>query len=325
LVVWPVVVSLRSLGLDVPRILARAELTEELLRDTSARISLEQELAVWREADAVSGDATLGLSIAKHIEPGVLGSLGYLLRNSEHLLSLAERAQRFCRLMDDLAQVAVRTEGDEARLTYSRRGHYPVPESGIECLFAVAFTTGSAMWPTARARCVTFTHRQRAPLALYEARFGCRVVFGADENAIVLDEPWLRAPAEAADPRLARVLEDHTEHLLAQLPAPNSFTEVAREELRKALGAGDASQEALARALHVSERTLRRRLQQEGVSYQSLLDDVRQALARTLVLQPDLSIAQVAEQLGFSEVSTFYRGFKRWTGLTPAQFQKRGR
>jgi AraC-like DNA-binding protein len=325
MVVRPVVVSLRSLGLDVARILARAQLSEELLRHKSQRIPVEQELALWREADAVSGDPTLGLRIAKHFEPGVLGSLGYLLRNSEHLLALAERAQRFCRLMDDLAHVEVRAEGDEARLTFARRGHYPVPESGVECLFAVAFITGHAMWPTARARRVTFTHKQRGELAPYESRFGCRVVFGAEENAIVFDEPWLRAPAENADPKLARVLEAHTEHLLAQLPVPHSFVELAREELRKALGAGEARPEALARALRVSERTLRRRLQQEGVSYQALLDDVRHGLARALVLRPDLSIAQVAEQLGFSEVSTFYRAFKRWTGLTPAQFQKRGR
>jgi AraC-like DNA-binding protein len=56
-----------------------------------------------------------------------------------------------------------------------------------------------------------------------------------------------------------------------------------------------------------------------------LLDEVRSALACALVLRPGLSVAQVAEQLGFSDASTFYRRFKRWTGLTPAQFQKRGR
>jgi AraC-like DNA-binding protein len=325
MVVWPVVVSLRGLGLDVTRILARARLSEELLTDTSARVSQEQELTLWREADASSGDPTLGLRIAEHLTPSVLGGLGYLLRNSAHLLALVDRAQRFCRLMDDLAQVAVRTEGDQAHLTYSRRGNYPVPESGIECLFAVALSTGRAMWPTARARHITFTHKRRAELAHYESRFGCEVVFGAQENAVVFDAQWLRVPSETADPTLARVLEAHTEHLLAQLPTQNRFTELAREALRKALGAGDASPEALARALHVSPRTLRRRLQQEGVSYQSLLDEVRSALACALVLRPDLTVAQVAEQLGFSDASTFYRRFKRWTGLTPAQFQKRGR
>lgn len=325
MVVRPVLVSLGGLGLDVPVLLARAGLSEELLRDKSARVPLERELALWRAADALSGDPTLGLRIAKHFEPGVLGSLGYLLRNSEHLLALTERAARFCRLMDDVAQVDVGVSGDEARLVFGRRGHYPVPETGVECLFAVAFITGHAMWPTARARRVTFAHKLRGELAPYEAQFGCGVTFGAPENAIVFDASWLHAPSANADPKLARVLEDHTEHLLAQLPSPQSFAEQAREGLRAGLGARDASPEALARRLGVSERTLRRRLQQEGTSYQAVLDDVRNALARTLVLQSDVSLAQVAEQLGFAEVSTFYRAFKRWTGTTPAQFQKQAR
>jgi AraC-like DNA-binding protein len=323
MVVRPVVLTLERLGVDVPTLLSRAGLSAEQLRDKQARIPMERELALWRAADELVREPGLGLRVARHFELGVLGSLGYLLRHSENLEALVARAQRYWRLMDDLAQVGLVVEGDEARLTFARAGNYPVPPSGLECLFSVAFRVGHGMWPGAYARSVHFAHKLRGPLAPYRARFGCPVFFEAEAYAIAFDAAWSRAPAHDADPKLARVLETHTEHLLAQLPRAQGFVDLAREALRALLGARAFGPDALAHALHISERTLRRRLQQENTSYRALLDEVRHALALTLVGRVDLSLEQAAQQLGFAEPSTFYKAFKRWTGTTPAQYQRR--
>lgn len=315
--------TLGGLGVDVPTLLARAGLSAEILKDKQARIPVERELALWRAADELAAEPGVGLRVAQHFELGVLGSLGYLLRHSENLEALVARAQRYWRLTDDLAQIGLEVEGAEARLTFARVGNYPVPPSGLECLFSVAFSVGHGMWPRACARSVHFAHKLRGPLAPYRARFGCPVFFEAEAYAIAFDATWLRAPVQNADPRLAKVLENHTEHLLSQLPRAQGFVDLAREALRTLLGARDFGPDALARALHLSERTLRRRLQQENTSYRALLDEVRHALALTLLRRADLSLEQAAQQLGFAEPSTFYKAFKRWTGTTPAQYQRR--
>jgi AraC-like DNA-binding protein len=322
MVVRPVVATLASFGVHVPTLLARAGISEADLKDKSARVPVARELALWRAADELTGDPALGLRLAAQFEPGVLGSLGYMLRHSQNLAQLLARAQRFCGLMDDLAQVGLEVDGPLARISFARSGGYPVPSAGVESLFAIAFATGHSMWPEARATSVCFAHRRRAEAETYRVRFGCPVHFDAGSNSIAFDAAWLDVSAQNTDPRLGRLLEAHSEHLLAQLPKPHGLVEAARASLRSGLGQRKATPDELARALHLSERTLRRRLALEGTSYQALLDEVRRALALTLVLRSDLSFAQMAEQLGFADASTYYRAFKRWTGTTPREYQK---
>ena len=125
----------------------------------------------------------------------------------------------------------------------------------------------------------------------------------------------------SADPRLGAVLEAHMEQVLHALPTQDPFVARARGQLGLLLEAGGASLEALAAALHVSTRTLRRRLQEHETSYKALLEDVRHELAKHYVGQTREPFDEVARKLGFSEPSTFYRAFKRWAGMTPALYR----
>jgi AraC-like DNA-binding protein len=245
-----------------------------------------------------------------------------MLRHSQNLAHLLARAQRSCGLMDDLAQVGLEVDGPLARISFARSGGYPVPAAGVESLFAIAFATGHSMWPEARATSVCFAHRRRADAEVYRARFGCPVHFEGATNGIAFAASWLDVSAQDSDPRLGRLLEVHSEHLLAQLPRPQGLVEDARAALRTGLAQGKATPDDLARALRLSDRTLRRRFAQVGTSYQALIDEVRHALALTLVLRRELSFSQMAEQLGFADTSTYYRAFKRWTGTTPREYQK---
>jgi AraC-like DNA-binding protein len=109
--------------------------------------------------------------------------------------------------------------------------------------------------------------------------------------------------------------------LLDNLPKEDPFVHRARSVLLEALANGDASLEAAAAALHVGTRTLRRRLEEHGTSYKALLDEVRRELAYHYVGTTEEPLAAVAARLGFTEPSTFYRAFKRWSGTTPAAYR----
>jgi AraC-like DNA-binding protein len=120
---------------------------------------------------------------------------------------------------------------------------------------------------------------------------------------------------------LAVVLEEHMQRLLESLPREDPFVHRARGELLQALQRGGASLEAVAEALHVSPRTLRRRLEEHGTSYKALLDELRRELAYHYVGRTGEPPDAIAARLGFTEPSTFYRAFKRWSGTTPALFR----
>lgn len=133
----------------------------------------------------------------------------------------------------------------------------------------------------------------------------------------------LSKPLLGADPALGRVLERYADRVLLSKP---SVEEALVDRVRRLLFTelrGEAPQAAdVARRLGMSERTLSRRLKEEGVTFAALLDSVRHEMATRRLGAPDGNPAEVAFCLGFSDVSTFYRAFRRWTGTTPAQFRR---
>jgi AraC-like DNA-binding protein len=106
------------------------------------------------------------------------------------------------------------------------------------------------------------------------------------------------------------------------LSEADSLVQTARSNLTSQLAGGEVGLGTLARSMHMSERTLRRRLSERGTSYQELLDELRSTQARKLVGHGAEPVDQIAQRLGFADTSSFFHAFKRWTGQTPAQFRR---
>ncbi len=114
-------------------------------------------------------------------------------------------------------------------------------------------------------------------------------------------------------------------HIMTKAAMETPITQQATAALTKLLRQGDPTLVAVAKHLQMTPRTLQRRLADEGQSFKSLLDDFRYQLALQLLDAGDLTIQEIAHQLGFSETSAFHRAFRRWTGSTPVQFRGRQR
>jgi AraC-like DNA-binding protein len=151
----------------------------------------------------------------------------------------------------------------------------------------------------------------------FRALFGARVEFGAACSELVLDQRAALVPAPAHDPQLLAILERHAQITLAELPGLDSFIEQVRELIAAGLEAGTHGSEQLAASLGISVRTLRRRLEESGNSHRSLLDQVRRERALELVASGELSVVEIANQVGFGDPSAFTSAFRRWTGRTP--------
>jgi AraC-like DNA-binding protein len=316
--------ALRELGVDADRVLARAGVARERVFDPEARISAEYDFALWDAATELSGDPAISLRVAERFALGQFGSFEYLLHNCSTFAQLIQHANAFMRLLDDLAQLELLVEDGRVILRLSRRGGYPIPPQGVECTFALLNAKARALVPAAHgmAREVHFTHPRVAPLESYEEYFGCRVRFSAEHNQLVGDASFVDQPLPG-DPRLLSLLEEHARRKLEQVRQSDPLLHDVRRHLLNQLRGGASPDLALlARAMHMSERTLRRRLQAAGTRYQDMLDNLRAQLAKEYVLQAESDAVNVSERLGFSDPSTFYRAFKRWTGMTPAQYQK---
>jgi AraC-like DNA-binding protein len=169
---------------------------------------------------------------------------------------------------------------------------------------------------------VTFAHQPGFPVEPYAELFGAPVRFGAPPSAMWLTRERLRTPFASRDPVARRYLEAHAAQLLAALPAEAPPAPPVLAQIREAivveLATSGAELPRVARRVAMSTRTVQRRLEELGTSYQELVDDVRGAMARALLRDRARSIVDVAFELGYADLRSFYRAFRRWTGATPA-------
>ncbi len=158
---------------------------------------------------------------------------------------------------------------------------------------------------------VFFTHSAPADTSLHRKLFRSPIQFGQAVNRLVFGEDLLNASLPQSDPELAEMLEHYAQRLLRRLPAENDIVEHVREVLRLKLSEGNVSLGATAKALAMSSRSLQRKLNGQGTSYQQVLDGLRHELASYYAGQ-QVDVAEIAQRLGYMEASTLYRAFKRW-------------
>lgn len=295
--------------------------------DPDARISLEVETALWNEAGMRTDDVAFGLHAAELVQPGAFDVLDYAVRTAPTLRVSLERLVRYNRLVHDAAVWSLADRGDVTRVEHAlrvgRAQHRHAAEFSIASLITIGTQIAGA---PIRPLAVEFRHAASSSLvAMAEHRriFGVEPRFSCTVNAVELDRALLERPIPKADPALSKVMERHAESLLAARPEPALGTaDRVRRILAGALGEGEVSLAQVAAKLKMSERSLQRRLSDEAVSFDALLDDTRRDLALRYLADPKIAVAEVAYLLGYSEPSPFHRAFKRWTGKTPTEARK---
>ena len=321
----PIALALPLLGLDPNRFFARCGVDLAVLTDPHAQLPPTVEIELWAALVTETRDPLIGLKLADKIPAGGYWTYEYLLRNSPTLGAALDKAVRYQRIFANDVQLSLLDSGVHTIVRLEQEGNdaYAHPAQGTECLFGVVFRVVGALVPRARAKEVRFTHPRLGPTVEYLRRFGCRVRFKQPHNEVVFPTALLGREVASADQRLAGVLEEHVQRVLASVPDIDPWLPSARAALELLLAAGSASLPGLAKSLHVSARTLRRRLAERGTSYRELLDDVRRGLALQRVTGSAASFDEIASGLGFNDVSAFYRAFRRWAETTPAAYRAR--
>ena len=175
--------------------------------------------------------------------------------------------------------------------------------------------------PDAAPVAVHFQHAAPGDACEHERVFGKRVSFFAPDNALILSRQAALAQIPSWEER------SYGPNSSSWLPASGQtllFSQRVREIVADEMRVGVPSIELIGERLHMSPRTVQRRLHDEGTSFKGLADEVRRSLAENYVLERELSLSEVSFRLGFANVNAFHRAFRRWTGKTPALYRQTG-
>lgn len=295
------------------------------LHDCDARVPLASEIALWQTLAKHISDPEFGIRGGQAFRLRSMGLVGYVARFSATLRGALRRVQRYGRLFTEAVEFRLAEGGREVALAMA----HPALGAGravaegyrmAAVLEASRELTGVDIVPTT----ASFTYPEPSRTTAHNEHFRCPLHFGVHTASVVFRTSDLDLPVVEADETLAGYLSGYAEQVLASLVRGETMRHRVRAAIWSLLGDGPPSLLQVAAALRTPPRTLQRHLAAEGKSLQAEIDDMRKTMALAVLRDRSISIADVAFLLGYSEPSTFFRAFKRWTGTTPGQFREQG-
>ncbi|WP_061946164.1 AraC family transcriptional regulator [Collimonas pratensis] len=293
--------------------------------EAADRGSLRYPVLAWRgllqrAADHLH-DPLLGLHLGRTITAAHFGVMGYVLLACPNLGAALARTMQYQRLLYDVNPMRSTLEGSDLLLEWGVEQGRPgalVDECAITALLQLAHNaTGQRIAATE----IRFVNPAPADVRPYRDWFGCPVLFDQPLTSIRFPQALLGLPLRQPDTVLLNVLERQADALLAQLPPSDDFEQAVRRCIARLVREGQPELELVANELHVSARTLHRRLAASGVNFRELRESIRLRLAEDYLADPRLQLAEIAQLLGYSEQSAFTRAFRRWSGQAPYAFR----
>ncbi|WP_341250223.1 AraC family transcriptional regulator [Euzebya pacifica] len=277
------------------------------------------------ERVAGADDHALPFRYAEALQADDFGALGLALKTAQTLGVTLQRLMRYILVLSDTLEYALVEEPGGQRLELNGRPHHRRGAAmANECaLAAVVSMLRQAAGVHVRPQAVSFRHPPPPTATPHQAFFGCDVAFDAAHDAIHLPAAVIAQQPRLADAGLSAYLLAQLDDLRARA-ADRSLVAQVRGAVADALPDGQPSKTQVARRLGMSERTLHRRLADEGASFQTIATQARREAAEALLGTTEHPLADVAFLTGFADQSAFTRAFKRWTGQTPTAYRAAG-
>ncbi|MFZ5757555.1 MAG: AraC family transcriptional regulator [Pseudomonadota bacterium] len=317
----------RELQLDIETVsplLAGTGISPQQLFQLDEYLSLPDQVTIIRNALRLSGNPALGLQMGSRMHLAAHGPVGIAAYTSATLGEATDTLVRHQNIRGQFAGMTYEHDTAHSRLVFNLR--VPYDEVGIFLIEALVASAQSSMeFLSGRhiegAR-IELAYPAPAHAALYGQYLHAPFRFDAERTLLEIPRALESMPLPFADPVAKQQAEQQCEQIAAELQLRGSFAQRVTGVLRNNPGQL-WTLEDVARSLHLSSRTLIRRLKDEGSSYQQLLDTEQQRLARIYLDNPRHTVESVAAALGYHDVSTFRRAFKRWFGIPPSEYQGR--
>lgn len=310
-------------GVPHATLLAGTGLANAQLDDPKVEVTAAQELRLTGNLLRALGRAPgLGFEVGLRYHFSAYGVWGYGLIASATARDALALAMRFLPLTYAFTVITYREEGSTCVLNFGA----PELDGALSRFLVERDMTAAAVLLREIGgdafELSRFTvQATRAPSVPVPRIAGVEPVFSARANSLAFDRALLDRPLPHANPLTVSMCEQMCSQLLEARRARVGTSEMVRQYLGATPGPAPFSLEDMARLLNTSPRTLKRRLQEEGTTFRALLAQARGAMAETLLGDARLSLAEVAERLGFSDLSSFSQAFKRWYGVPPGAYR----
>lgn len=311
------------MGFPAAALLRQARLPANLHVAPETWLTTEQYFALWRAVEYLSQDPAVGLQMVAQTEnaahpPSTMAA--FFARDFRDGLHRLARFKHLC----TPETLEVTESGGECSV--SSRWFYAEgaePDAVADVTLAAILELGRrGTGRPLRPLRVEMT-RNTLPSDTHRSYFDAPIRTGCGQNALILATSDLDRPFPGHNPELLAVLEPGLAASLAEIAAQSSLLDQVRILIRRRMASGKPDIAEIATDLGLSERTLQRRITEEGANYRGLLDEVRRNMGQQLLANTGNGIDEVAFLLGFQDTSSFYRAFRAWEGVTPAQWRER--
>jgi AraC-like DNA-binding protein len=315
-------VKLEELRVSVPAVLRKAGLPRDIFQQSRVLVSTGELFSLWRAIDQVSSDPLIGVKLGIETKTERFHPMAIAALSTENLIAASEHMARYKKLT-----------APEEILVELGKEEFAV---GFRWLLAVddepsSLTDYCFSWMRSLARhgCGTMINplrveyvQQRSNQRHIERSLGCEVVLGAPRNMIVFRVADATRPFVTRNAELLDLLAPQFEEQLRQYKEEDSFLELVRRTIQDKLTGHRPSIHAISKALHMGPRTLQRRLQDSGSSFQRVLDEARHQMARYYLSNSALELNEAAYLLGFEDPNSFGRAFRNWEGMPPSDWRE---
>ncbi|MEU7968141.1 AraC family transcriptional regulator ligand-binding domain-containing protein [Streptomyces sp. NPDC049097] len=306
---------LHDLGISAARVLRRAQLPAGLFAHGAVTMTPEEYYRFWEALDAEAADRDLAVRIGRALSAEAFNPPIFAALCSADLRTAAERIATFKPL---IGPVNLDITSDRTGLTVTVHWPQGPPPPALLVTTELAFWVALARIGTRREVNPTRVAMRRAPKPSAETTsyFGTQIREG-QADAVTFSAEDASLPFLTEDESMWDFFAPELRRRLSEVEAFATTADRVRAALHERLPAGESSINTMAAQLMLSPRTLQRQLQAEGTSYQAVLSDTREKLARRYLADRSLPTSQVAYLLAYDDTNSFYRAFRRWTGLTP--------
>lgn len=312
--------GIHQLGIAPHDVARKAQLPLTIITDPV--VTTDQYFAIWQAYSDLIDDTAKGIIElttvfeTAHYPPAVLAT--YHARDYRDALKRMARYKQLC----PPESLRITEEGEfctiELDWLYTKQPGPPMLV-GITLAFLLELGRRGTGQPL-MARFVEFTHSMGDIQAL-EAFFGCHIRIGANCNRLTLHRGDLDFPFVSYNEELLEILTPVLDKSLDEQQRSRSITEMVKWIMKRSLTGGRPDIQTVASELGISNRTLQRRLTDEGTSFKHLLTQVRHELARKYLADPSFDIKEVAFMIGYEDQNSFYRAFRIWEGDTPSNWR----
>lgn len=312
---------LKELGLSPEAVLRQSGLPIGLFNEEKILVSTQEFFALYRGIADASNDPALGLKLGTEERVERYDPIKIAALSARSFRDAVERLARYKQLTCP-EEIRVVERGNECAVQFVwLLAHEKEPPLLVDVCFAwiVAIARRGIGRPLNPKR----VELERAPAHrdIYEAHFRSPVKFKSNRNALVFNKADMELPFVTYNAEMLAIVAPQLEAELTQQLSQKTFTEQAKGILKRLLAGQRPGIRDLARELHLSTRTLQRRLTEQGITFQRLLEEARRELAHHYLLHSSVELSETAYLLGYEDANSFFRAFHHWEGTSPGQWR----